>query len=83
MKKVQFSTRKPLGRLICPNCGNDQDFIEVTREVVITTRYVQNDDGSFSPAESDSEVLGEAGLYCGKCDADVSPFHHQLTELTF
>ena len=83
MKKVQVPAGRPLGRIVCPNCGNDKDFVEVARNVVVTTRYVQNDDGSFTPDEGDSEVLGEIGLYCGQCDADVSAFHNHLMELIF
>jgi len=83
MKKVQVSKGKPLGRIICPNCGNDNEFIEIAREVVVTTRYVQNDDGSFTPEDTDSEVLGKVGLYCSQCEADVSYFHNHLMEMIF
>ena len=83
MKKVQVSTGKPLGRIICPHCGNDREFIEIARDVVVTTRYVQNDDGSFSPDESDSDIHGKVGLYCSQCEADVSFFHSHLMEMIF
>ena len=83
MKKVQVPAGRPLGRIVCPNCGNDKDFVEVARNVIVTTRYVQNDDGSFTPEEGDSEVQGEVGLYCGQCDADVTAFHSHLLEMTF
>jgi hypothetical protein len=82
-KKVKVSTRKPLGRIVCPNCGNDRDFVEVANDVVVTTQYIQNDDGSFTPAESDSEILGKVGLYCSQCDSDVSFFHNHLLEMIF
>ncbi|MCL7488019.1 MAG: hypothetical protein M8357_07595 [Desulfobulbaceae bacterium] len=83
MKKVQVSTGKPLGRIVCPQCGNDREFIELARDVIVTTRYVQNDDGSFTPQESDSEVLGKVGLYCSQCDTDISFFHNHLMEMIF
>ena len=83
MTKVQMPSRRPLGRIVCPNCGNDKEFVEVARNVVVSTRYVQNDDGSFTPEEDDSEVLGKVELYCGQCDADVSFFHNHLTEMLF
>ena len=83
MKKVQVSKGKPLGRIVCPHCGNDQDFVEVARDVVVTTRYVQNDDGSFTPEESDSEIVGKVGLYCSQCETDVSYFHNHLMEMIF
>jgi len=83
MKKVQVSTSKPLGRIICPSCGNDQEFIEIARDVIVTTRYIQNDDGSFTPEDSESEVLGKVGLYCGQCETDVTSFHNHLMEMIF
>ena len=83
MKKVQVSKGKPLGRVVCPHCGNDHDFIEVARNVVVTTQYVQNDDGSFTPNEGNSEILGKVGLYCNHCDTDVSFFHNHLMEMIF
>lgn len=83
MKKVQVSTTRPLGRIACPNCGNDHDFIEVARDVVVTTRYVQNDDGSFTPEESETEIRGKVSLYCGQCETDVSMFHQHLMEMIF
>ena len=83
MKKVQVPAGRPFGRIACPNCGNDREFVEVARNVVVTTRYVQNDDGSFTPDEGDSEVLGKVGLYCGQCDTDMSAFHNHLMELIF
>lgn len=82
-KKVQVPAGRPLGRIVCPNCGNDKEFVEVARNVVVTTRYLQNDDGSFTPEEGDSEVQGEVNLYCGQCDADISAFHGHLMEMTF
>lgn len=83
MKKVQVSKGKPFGRIVCPNCGNDRDFIEVANDVVVTTEYIQNDDGSFTPTDTDSEILGKVALYCGQCDNDVSFFHNHLMEMIF
>jgi len=83
MKKVQVPSGRPLGRIVCPNCGNDQDFVEIARNVVVTTTYIQNDDGSFTPDEGESEVLGKAGLFCGQCETDVSYFHSHLMEMIF
>ena len=83
MKKVQLSTGKPLGRIVCPHCGNDRDFLEVANDVVVTTSYIQNDDGSFTPEESDREVLGKIDLYCSQCENDVSFFHNHLMEMIF
>lgn len=83
MTKVKMSKKKPLGRIVCPTCGNDREFVEVAHEVVLTNVYVQNDDGSFSVVESESDVLGEVGLYCSECETDVSAFHNHLLEMIF
>ena len=83
MKKVQVPSGRPLGRLVCPHCGNDREFVEVARNVTVTTTYLQNDDGSFSPEQGDSEVQGDVGLYCAHCDTDLSSFHNHLMEMIF
>ena len=83
MNKVKVSKGKPIGRIICPHCGNDHDFIEIAHDVVVTSRYIQNDDGSFTPEENDSEILGKVGLFCSKCETDVSVFHNHLMEMIF
>lgn len=73
----------PANRLICPNCGNDYDFYEIAEDVVITTHYIQNQDGSFTPEEDDSQVLGEIKFICGQCQGDLSTFHQRFTEMLF
>ena len=83
MNKVKLSKGKPIGRIICPHCGNDHDFIEIAHDVVVTSRYIQNDDGSFTPEENDSEIMGKVGLFCSKCETDVSSFHNHLMEMIF
>lgn len=82
-KKVHIPPGQPIGRIACPACGNDQDFIEVARDVIVTTRYVQNPDGSFTPEDNDTEIVGKVGLFCGQCNADLTIFHNHLQEMTF
>lgn len=70
-------------RIICPECGNDEDFIEVAENVIITTLYTQNQDGSFTLEEDDSQVLGPIKLLCAQCEADISQYHGRFAEMLF
>lgn len=69
--------------IICPECGNKSDFLEVADGVILTTRYLQNDDGSFIQEADDSQVLGEVRFYCGECNEDLSLFHKRFLEMLF
>lgn len=75
--------RKNTMRIKCPRCGNDGDFLEVADGVVLTTRYVQNEDGSFSQEGDESQILGEIKFYCGECNADLTEFHQRFLEMLF
>ncbi len=86
--KRHIITRKPFllsgrQRIICPYCGNDEDFFEVAENVTITTHYIQNEDGSFTPVTDDTELLGEVRFYCGRCHADLTQYHKQFLEMLF
>jgi len=70
-------------RIICPECGNNKEFLEVADGVVLTTRYIQNRDGSFSQEEDESQVFGEVKLYCGECGSDLTRFHKRFLEMLF
>lgn len=70
-------------RIICPRCGNDSDFLEVATGVILTNRFVQNEDCSFSQQEGDSRILGDVKLYCGECQADLAAFHSRFREMLF
>ena len=70
-------------RIICPHCGNEWNFYQIAEEVKLTTRYIQNGDGSFTPLSDDSRILGEVKLYCGECQADLSEFHNRFMEMLF
>lgn len=74
---------KVVNLLKCPYCGNDKDFLEVCDDVVTTTHYIQNKDGSFTIAEKNSQALGEVKLYCGTCEEDLSSFHQRFSEMIF
>jgi ribosomal protein L33 len=70
-------------RLVCPECGNDTEFLEVADDVVITTRYLQNDDCSFTQDGDESQVMGEIKLFCAECSADLSEFHQHFLDMLF
>lgn len=75
--------RKNCMRITCPVCGNDNDFVEVADNVVLTTRYVQNEDGSFIQDGDESQILGEIKFYCAECNADLSASHSRFLEMLF
>ena len=70
-------------RIVCPYCGNEKYFYEIAEDVMLTTRYIQNPDGSFTPHSDESRILGEVKLYCGECQADLSKFHDRFLEMLF
>lgn len=70
-------------RIACPVCGNDSDFYEVADDVVLTTRYIQNEDGSFTQDSDESQILGEIKFYCGECSADLTRFHKRFVDMLF
>jgi ribosomal protein S27AE len=74
---------KVANRISCPACGNDRDFFEIADDVVITTHYVQNPDGSFTLEENTSQPFGSIRLYCGRCEEDLTMFHQRFQEMIF
>jgi len=70
-------------RIVCPNCGNDRAFLEIADGVILTTRYVQNDDNSFTQEGDESQILGEIRFYCGECNTDLTQFHQRFLEMLF
>jgi len=83
MKKVQIPSGEPAGRIACQQCGNAKDFVEIAENVLVTTRYRQNSDGSFTPEESDTEIFGAVKFVCGVCGADLTRFHGHFLEMSF
>ena len=79
-------TVKPLHqtrRISCPTCGNSKEFLEVSDGVILTTRYIQNSDGSFSQQLDDSQVLGQVKFFCGECGADLTNYQERFLEMLF
>jgi DNA-directed RNA polymerase subunit M/transcription elongation factor TFIIS len=70
-------------RITCSECGNNKEFLEVSDGVILTTRFVQHKDGSFSQELDDSQVLGQVKFYCGDCGADLTQFHKRFLEMLF
>lgn len=70
-------------RIVCPECGNNQEFLEIADNAILTTRYVQHEDGSFSQELDDSQILGEVRFYCGECGADLTQHHKRFLEMLF
>ena len=79
-KVVTYSSAQ---RITCHECGNNKEFLEVSDGVILTTRFIQNKDGSFSQELDDSQVLGQVKFYCGDCGADLTLFHKRFLEMLF
>jgi rubredoxin len=69
--------------ITCPECNNSKEFLEISDGVILTTRFIQNSDGSFSQELDDSQVLGQVKFYCGDCGADLTQFHKRFLEMLF
>lgn len=70
-------------KITCPVCGNDEDFYEVADNVVMTSRFIQNEDGSFTQDGDDSQILGEIMFFCGECEADLTEYHQHFLDMLF
>ncbi|MDH5523991.1 MAG: hypothetical protein OEY01_08350 [Desulfobulbaceae bacterium] len=77
------SPKKSTVRIQCPRCGNDTEFFEIADGVVLTTRYLQNSDGSFTQEGDESEVLGEIKFFCAECNQDLTQHHKRFLEMLF
>lgn len=80
---MQMKDHSAVNLISCPSCGNNEYFIEVAENVIITTHYIQNPDGSFTPEEDNSQILGPVRLICGECQEDLTAFHQRFTEMLF
>ena len=81
--KSKVVTYPSTQRITCPECNNNKEFLEVSDGVILTTRFIQNSDGSFSQELDDSQVLGQVKFYCGDCGADLTHFHKRFLEMLF
>ena len=70
-------------KISCPICGNDEDFLEVANGVILTSRYLQNDDGSFTLDGDESDIQGEIKFFCGDCGVDLTEYHHHFLDMLF
>jgi hypothetical protein len=80
---MSFSQPAVVNLLKCPYCGNDTNFFEISDDVVTTTHYVQNRDGSFTLEQRSSQSLGDVKLFCGACEEDLSTFYQRFSEMIF
>ena len=83
MQKIQIPTGEPVGRVTCNKCGNSDQFVEIAENVLVTTSYIQNGDGSFTPEDNDTEIYGDVKFICGKCGQDLSQYHSHFLEMSF
>ena len=67
----------------CPVCGNDEDFFEIADGVILTSRFLQNEDGSFTRDGDESQILGEIKFFCGECESDLTQFHQHFLDMLF
>ncbi len=82
-KSKKVATFPNTQRITCAECNNNKEFLEVSDGVILTTRFIQNKDGSFSQELDDSQVLGQVKFYCGDCGADLTRFHKRFLEMLF
>ncbi|MDZ7640526.1 MAG: hypothetical protein U5J62_00625 [Desulfurivibrio sp.] len=75
--------QRRLALIKCPHCGNSADFLEVADNVLLTTHYRQNPDGSFTQEGDESQIMGEIKLFCAECNADLSQYHSRFLEMLF
>ncbi len=77
------SSHAKAAKISCPICGNDEDFLEVANGVILTSRYIQNEDGSFTLDGDESDILGEVKFFCGDCGADLTPYQQHFLDMLF
>jgi len=70
-------------RLICPACGNDEVFFELANDVLLTSHYTQNSDGSFTHDSDTTQINGDVLLFCGACQEDLSQYLQRFREMIF
>ena len=70
-------------RITCPECGNNKEFLEVSDGVILTTRFNQHSDGSFSHDSDTTQINGDVLLFCGTCQEDLTKYHQRFREMIF
>ncbi len=76
-KKHRIEIKKPLilprkDLIICPFCGNMEEFYEIMENTTFYIHYYQTDTGVLEPIEESVEVLGVVKFYCGVCHSDLT-----------
>lgn len=74
---------KIANKLRCPSCGNEQCFFEINEDVITTTHYLQNTDGSFTLEERTEQSFGSPKLFCNECEEDMTNYHQQFSKMIF
>jgi hypothetical protein len=80
---MPYTQPKVVNLLRCPHCGNASNFFEISDDVITTTHYIQNEDGSFTLEEKTSQSLGDVKFFCGNCEEDLTSLHQRFSEMIF
>lgn len=59
-------------KLLCPYCGNEEEFYEIIENATFYIHYIQTEEGNLEPVEEEAEVLGPVKFFCGACHADLT-----------
>jgi len=81
-RRHRIVARKPVRvlvreKIVCPYCGNQEEFYEVAENALMVVHYLQNEDGTFVPLDESLEA-GAVKFYCGRCQADLSHLRDRL-----
>lgn len=77
VKTHKIKIRKPFllprkEKIICPFCGNTEEFYEIVENATFYIYYMQTENGTLEPLEEEAEVLGPVRFYCGVCHSDIT-----------
>lgn len=70
IKKPFLLTRKE--KIVCPFCGNMEEFYEIVENATFYIYYMQTENGTLEPLEEEAEVLGPVRFFCGVCHSDIT-----------
>lgn len=59
-------------KILCPHCGNEEEFYEIIENATFYIHYIQTEDGRLEPIEEVGEILGPVKFYCGVCNAEIT-----------
>ncbi|MGC9109489.1 MAG: hypothetical protein ACP5HI_04495 [Caldimicrobium sp.] len=76
-KTHKIRIRKPFllpkkEKIVCPFCGNNEEFYEIVENATFYIYYMQTEMGTLEPLEEEAEVLGPVRFYCGVCHSDIT-----------